>query len=91
MKLKDFITTPDGAQVSIAEWARRIGVTRGYLCQLRDGNKMPSLEVAYRLELVTEGKVKMQDWVKDLPEFEEDSAVDGSNNQGLRGPTSETV
>lgn len=87
MKLKDFIATPDGQTVSQAEWARRVKVTRGYFCQLRDENKTPSLEVAYKIELVTEGKVTMQDWVQDLPEFKKDKSLGGSDNSRLRGAT----
>ena len=85
MKLKDFIATPDGRTVSQAEWARRVEVTRGYFCQLRDENKMPSMEVAYKIELVTNGKVTMQDWVEDLPQFKKDKSLGGSDNSGLRG------
>ena len=86
MKLADFLSTDEGKLVSQAEWARRIKVTRGYLCQLRDGNKTPSIDVAYRIERVTGGKVKMCDWVTQS----EDKDGRGDDT-GLRGEAAETL
>jgi DNA-binding transcriptional regulator YdaS (Cro superfamily) len=87
MDLKTFISTPDGQVVSQAEWARRVEVTRGYFCQLRDGNKTPSLEVALRIEKATGGAVTMYDWL----ESEEGEDLGGHSNSGLRGDTPEEV
>lgn len=91
MKLKDFISTPEGQVVSQAEWARRCEVTRGYFCQLRDENKTPSLEVAYRIELVTKGRVSMQDWVKHLPQFKKGEGFGRLDDSGLRGEATQAV
>lgn len=91
MNLHDFLSTPQGRQVSQAEWARRIEVTRGYLSQLRDGSKKPSLVIAYRLELATGGLVTMQDWVKTLPEFMKDDGLGGRDDSRLRGEATEEV
>jgi len=91
MKLKDFLSTPEGQLVSQAEWARRVQVTRGYLCQLRDESKTPSLVIAYRIERATGGLVKMQDWVNTLPEFKKGDNLGGPNDSGLRRETTETV
>lgn len=88
MKLRDFIASPQGKQVSQSEWARRVEVTRGYFCQLRDGNKTPSLEVAHRIETVTKGAVTMYDWVT---ESEKGQDLGGNNDTGLRGNPTETV
>lgn len=79
MKLNDFILSPEGKAVSQAEWARRVEVTRGYFSQLTQGHKEPSLRVAYRIERVTGGAVRMQDWVDD---------DGGDNDTGLRGTPS---
>lgn len=84
MKLKDFIASPEGKVVSQAEWARRVGVTRGYFSQLVKEEKQPSLQVAYDLEQVTGGAVRMQDWVKG-----DDGG--GTGDSGLRGEAPETV
>ena len=78
MKLKDFISSPEGGIVSQAEWARRVGVTRGYFSQMMQELKTPSVPVAWKIEQTTDGAVRMQDWVDD----------DGRDNDtGLRGQT----
>lgn len=83
MHLRDFIATDLGKSVSQAEWARRIGVTRGYFCQLRDGNKTPSLKVALDIESVTEGAVTLYDWDVSPDTGGDDDGRD--NDTGLRG------
>lgn len=91
MKLIEFISTPAGRVVSLAEWARRVGVTRGYLCQLRDDTKTPSIEVAWRIEKVTDGQVTMQDWVKDPSDSEKGEDLGGSDDGRLRREASTAV
>ena len=64
MDIKSFLASKTGTTVSQATWARRCGVTRGYFSQLVLYKKKPSLDLAYVIETVTQGKVKMQDWFK---------------------------
>lgn len=62
MKMLDFLASPDGRPYSQAEWARRFGVTRGYLHQLANNGKVPSLHVALVIDRVTQGAVTPYDW-----------------------------
>lgn len=82
MKLRSFLDTPKGSSISMAEWARRIGVTRGYFSQLANGDKMPSIDVAWTIEKATQGEVRMQDWV---------DPDGGADDQRLRGDDSPAV
>jgi DNA-binding transcriptional regulator YdaS (Cro superfamily) len=63
MKMHEFLATPKGRPYSQAEWARRIGITRGYLHQLVNGGKVPSLQMALIVHRVTEGQVTPFDWL----------------------------
>ncbi len=85
MKLTDFLNTPEGGKVSKAEWGRRAGITRGYISQLAEGVKTPSLEVALRIEKATAGKVTPHDWID--PGKLEVNGVGGNADSGLRGQT----
>lgn len=67
MWLKDFFETPEGARISQAQWARKFGLTSGYLSQLANGIKTPSLQVALLIEQRTDGKVTPYDWRVDIP------------------------
>lgn len=83
MKLHDFLATPQGKTLNQANWARRVGVTRGYFSQLVQGDKLPSLQLAYEIEVATNRVVTMQDWMEDTS--------GGDHTVGLRGETPETV
>ncbi len=63
MTLKDFLDTAAGRARSQAEWARRIGITRGYIHQLVNGGKTPSLPTALAIHKATEGQVTPFDWL----------------------------
>lgn len=54
-----------------ADLAQRLNVSRGYLSELVNGNKTPSLEMAVRIECLTGGSVKPSDWFtqKDIEAF----------------------
>lgn len=54
------------------EWADLLGISRGHLSQIMNGNKTPSLELAVRIERLTEGAVPVASWVVSIPE--EDAA-----------------
>jgi transcriptional regulator with XRE-family HTH domain len=83
MKLHDFLSTPQGKTLNQANWARRVGVTRGYFSQLVQGDKLPSLQLAYTIEVATNRAVTMQDWMEDTS--------GGDHDHGLRGDDPETV
>lgn len=48
--------------VSRAALAERLGVSRGYMSDLANGNKKPSLEIAMRIHLATGGEVTLESW-----------------------------
>jgi transcriptional regulator with XRE-family HTH domain len=57
--LKEWLDSAGLRQVRIAD---KLGVTPGYVCQLISGEKRPSLELAAKIELATDGAVSMRDW-----------------------------
>jgi len=60
MNLHDYATQ---TKISDADLAKSVGVTRGYITQLRLGlRKRPSLSVALKLERATGGKVPVKAW-----------------------------
>lgn len=48
--------------VSRAALAELLGVSRGYMSDLANGNKKPSLEIAMRIHLATGGAVTLESW-----------------------------
>lgn len=58
--LQDFIRTSGQSQ---AHWAAEFGISPGFLSQLLRGTKAPSLDVAFRIERQTGGKVPAASWV----------------------------
>lgn len=46
-----------------AAWADRLGISRPYLSDILNGNKVPSLELAARIERATDGAVMAASWV----------------------------
>ena len=48
-------------------WAERLGVSKSYLSDLLNGNRQPSLDVAVRIERLTNGAVPAASWIA-LPE-----------------------
>lgn len=63
MRLKAFLEQEKENNVPYVEWARRIGITRGYLTQLANGKRNPSLRIIIAIEDATEGKVTLRDFV----------------------------
>lgn len=47
-----------------AQLAEMVGVSRAYMSQLVKGPKTPSLAVASAIERATKGRVKASDWVQ---------------------------
>ena len=52
--LANFITQSGESR---SAWADKIGISRSYLSDILNGNKVPSLPVAVRIERLTGGKV----------------------------------
>lgn len=46
-----------------AEWADRLDISRSYLSDLVNGKKMPSLDLAVRIERLTAGAVPVASWI----------------------------
>ncbi|GLS87710.1 hypothetical protein GCM10010873_26840 [Cypionkella aquatica] len=49
-------------------WAKRIGVSKSYLSDLLNGNRQPGLDVAVRIERLTQGAVPATSWVPEAAE-----------------------
>lgn len=58
--LQDFIRTSGKSQ---AHWAGEFGISPGFLSQILRGARAPSLDVAFRIERQTGGKVPAASWV----------------------------
>lgn len=46
-----------------ADWAKRFGVSSSYLSDLLNGKKRPSLDLAFKIERETSGRVLASSWV----------------------------
>ena len=44
-------------------WADRLGISKSFLSDLLNGNRTPSLELAVRIERMTEGAVPAACWI----------------------------
>lgn len=67
MTLKEFLETPAGRRISQAQWARDLDLTSGYMSQLVNHVKTPSLQVALLIEDRTGGNVTCYDWGVEVP------------------------
>lgn len=59
--LRDYLTKNDVRQ---AAFATGIGVSKGYVTELLNGSKTPSLQLAFRIEAATQGAVPASSWVQ---------------------------
>lgn len=50
-------------RITITEFARKIGVSRGYLSQITIGNLIPSSRLSRLIEIESEGFVKHEDFL----------------------------
>ena len=46
-----------------AAWADRLSISRSYLSDILNGNKIPSLELATKIERATAGAVMASSWI----------------------------
>lgn len=56
----DFIKTSGQTR---AAWAKRLGISPSYLSDLVNGKKLPSLDLAVRIERETGGVVVANSWI----------------------------
>lgn len=42
--------------------AERLGISRGYMCEIVSGAKRPSVEIVYAIFRATEGAVTLESW-----------------------------
>ncbi len=59
----EFIRTSGQSRTT---WADRLGVSRSYLSDILNGNKTPSLDLAVRIERLTDGAVPARSWVPEV-------------------------
>lgn len=52
------------SNVTQAQLANMVSVSRGYMSELVNGSKTPGLRVALAIEKATRGKVKANSWAK---------------------------
>ncbi|WP_431197557.1 helix-turn-helix transcriptional regulator [Shimia thalassica] len=49
--------------VSRTDWAKRLEISKSYMSDLLNGKRIPSLEVAVRIERATGGAVPASSWI----------------------------
>ncbi len=59
MKLEDYLKE---VPLRLVDFARSIPVSRGHLYHIMNGTANPSAYLKRRIEVVTDGKVKMEEW-----------------------------
>jgi len=79
--LQDFIKASGRTQ---AHWASAFGVSTGFLSTLVSRRKMPSLELAVRIERMTQGAVPVASWVAS-PDRNEPAAAGQDQGVGVCG------
>lgn len=65
-----------------SEWAAQLGIGRAYLWMLLEAKKLPSLELATKIEVETEGQVLAGEWVCREPSNFNSGVVTGNLNDG---------
>lgn len=59
LAVKEYLFKKD---ITIKEFANLIGISTSYLYQLLRGERKPSLELAHKIEEVTEGEISVACW-----------------------------
>lgn len=74
--MTNFQTHIKDQQLKQRDVARQLGISGGYLSELVNGIKTPSLDLAVAIERLTQGAVPAASWVPDAPaaEPQEDAA-----------------
>jgi len=60
-----YIQNSDHTQASFAS---RLGISASYMSDMINGNKRPSLALAFKIETETKGAVPAASWVQAIPE-----------------------
>lgn len=60
-----FLTSQEGRKLPRAKWADLFEVSPSFVAHLVANFRMPGLATAYRIEVVTRGKVTMRSWIED--------------------------
>ncbi len=63
-QLRAYLAQNNIRQSALAE---TLGVSNGYMSQIINGDKRPSLDLAVKIEDVTDGAVTARSWVAPLP------------------------
>jgi DNA-binding transcriptional regulator YdaS (Cro superfamily) len=50
---------------SRAAWAAELGISKSYLSHLANGDRQPSLEIAAKIERLTNGAIPAASWIPD--------------------------
>lgn len=58
-----FLQSPHGRRLSQAAWGRQLGISKSYVAHLASGRRVPSLDLAFKIENLSEGVVTMQSWM----------------------------
>lgn len=45
------------------QWAARLGISKSYLSEILNQNRTPSLDLAVKIEAMTEGAVSCKSWI----------------------------
>jgi hypothetical protein len=61
-----FLNSKEGRKVPRIKWADRFEVSPSFVAHLVSGKRQPGLSTAYRIEIMTGGKVPMQSWIEDV-------------------------
>lgn len=78
MTLQDYLSANG---INQADFAKRIGVSRPYVCLLALGTKTPSLEVALSIQEVTGGEVSVNQWKRNESPIRNQSQEESLKNQ----------
>jgi len=57
-----------------SSWAEELGIAKSYLSDLLNGNRQPSLSLAFRIERLTDGAVPAASWITPEAPASEDAA-----------------
>lgn len=66
--LKRYIEQTEGRR-SRSDWAALLGISRSYLCQILNDDRLPGRDAMMAISAGTEGAVTANDWMEYAPEF----------------------
>jgi transcriptional regulator with XRE-family HTH domain len=60
-KLQEHLSS---SETTLSEFARRVNLSRSYVCEIATGKKSPALETALRISDATNGAVSVRDLLR---------------------------